>query len=241
MACAIIVMFSAYLVYLWVKAGNKINCGCFGDSIWMSPSTSLLKNAVLFAVLAAITRFHLGIKFKWTQITTAITMAAFVILPFILYPIPETKPQWLLKEKYQIDLSQLYDTSLTQANTLKANATTPSPGVPPNLEKGKHILAFLSQSCPHCRIAAYKMHVMMLHHPEFPFLMIIGGTSSKLDEFWEKTKAQNVPYTRLEKNAFMNYTGGEFPTILLISDGSVAAKTDYNTLNEQELITWLDK
>jgi len=44
-AFAMVVVLSAYLVWLWSTAGDNVNCGCFGDAIWMSPSASLIKNA----------------------------------------------------------------------------------------------------------------------------------------------------------------------------------------------------
>lgn len=106
------------------------------------------------------------------------------------------------------------------------------------LRKGKHIIAFLSPSCPHCRIAAYKMHVMRQSNPSLPLFMVIGG-SADLSDFWKHTKAMDVPYSRLPRDPFLDYTGGVFPLIIWVNDGWVEARSNYNTLNEGEIEQWL--
>lgn len=230
-AFALLVAFSLYLVCLWITAGNQINCGCFGDAIWMSPSASLVKNAVLLLIIGALIRFHKGVSARWAGLSSPLLMVVAIALPFILFAIPEGKPSWLRKDRYKMDLSSLNHKD-------KADTSSAASPIPYDFGHGKYIVAFLSQSCPHCRIAAYKMHVMKQNNPSLPLFMIIGGTSD-LTDFWEKTKAQNIPYTRLEKNAFLRYTGGVFPMIVWMNNGWVEANADYNTLSESEIQKWL--
>ncbi len=230
-ACALVVVMSVYLIGLWVVAGNNVNCGCFGDAIWLSPSASLIKNAVLLIVLGLLARFHRGIATRWAGIAGTVIFCTLLALPFVIYSIPGSQPTWLHKDRYKTDLSFL---SATDSAGRKM-------GVAIDLNTGRHIVAFLSQACPHCRIAAYKMHVMKLHNPHFPFFLVIGGTTSDLSDFWKKTKADDIPYTRLEKNAFLNYTGGEFPKIIWVNNGWVEARADYNTLTESDIAAWLNQ
>jgi len=74
--------------------------------------------------------------------------------------------------------------------------------------------------------------------PSIPFFMIIGG-SSDLSDFWQATKAQDIPYTRLDKEHFLQYTKGVFPMILWMNNGWVEATADYNTLSQQQIEKWL--
>ncbi|MES2704585.1 MAG: MauE/DoxX family redox-associated membrane protein [Bacteroidota bacterium] len=235
-AFALTIAFSIYLITLWITVGNDVNCGCFGDAIWMSPSTSLIKNSGLLLVLAVLIRLHEGLKLKKASIIATCMVIAALTLPFILSPLAAAKPTWLRNDRYKIGLQDIYhDMNLG----VPPADFTDTIAARPDLAKGKHILAFLSSTCQHCRIAAYKMHIMKEKNPALPFLLIIGGTKSDLTDFWKGTKAQNVPFTRLNSESFMQHTGGRFPLIIWINDGWVEAKADYNTLNQGAIENWL--
>ena len=221
----LLIIFSTYLIYLWAAFGNAVNCGCFGDSILMSPSASLIKNAVLLIITWFLYRFNDGIRFDKAQLAgMGILVAGIAATYFWLY-IPSNEPNWLRKDKYMLDLSALY----TKDHELVAE----------DLMKGKHVVAFLSAHCPHCKIAAYKMHLMKQHNPNLPFFLIIGGTTSDLTEFWSSTQAKDIPHTRLEKNDFLRATGGVFPYIVWVNDSKVEAKAEYINLSQQAIEKWL--
>lgn len=235
-AFALLIVFSIYLVALWAVAGNNLNCGCFGDAIWMSPSTSLIKNGVLLLFIGLVIRFHNGFQYKWVNPTAITLFVCTIILPFILFYIQAGEPSWLRKDRYKADFTALY----YPVKNDTATATIKYPLTPSvDLNKGKHIIAFLSPSCPHCRIAARKMHLMKEHNPSMPFFMVIGGLTSDLADFWKESSAQNIPYMRLDKEPFLKYTGGVFPYIIWVNDGWVEAKSTYNTMNQGEIEKWL--
>lgn len=233
-AAGLLVVFSLYLVWLWAKAGNDVNCGCFGDAIWMSPSASLIKNAALMGSLLMLMAAHRGMAFKNDTLFTSLLFITGITLPFILYPMMLGEPDWLKKGVYKLNAAPLYhpikDTTVSE----------PYPDRPTvDIMHGKHIVAFLSPSCEHCRIAARKISLMRRNDTTLPFLMVIGGVSSDLTDFWKHTKAQNVPWMRLQKDPFMDYTGGRFPTIIWVNEGMVVAQSSYNTLTEGEVEKWL--
>lgn len=237
-AFALLVVFSIYLIALWAVAGNNLNCGCFGDAIWMSPSTSLIKNAVLMLFIGLVIRFHHGFNYKWVNATAVTLFICTISLPYILFAIQAGEPSWLRKDRYKADFTPLYNPVKTDSATAVAAALYPLvPNV--DLTKGKHIVAFLSPSCPHCRIAARKMHLMKLDNPSFPFFMVIGGLTSDLKDFWKESDAQNIPYMRLDRDPFLNFTGGVFPLIIWVNNGWVEAKSTYNTMNPGEIEHWL--
>ncbi len=236
LAFGLLVAFSVYLVWLWATAGNDINCGCFGDDIWMSPSVSLVKNGVLLLFTGILIRYQNGLTFKWSETTTTCLLAAGIALPFILFPFSAGEPGWLKKGGYKLDLAPLYAPIKDDTAALRV----PYPETPPmDVAKGKYIIAFLSPSCEHCRIAARKMALMKRDDPSIPFFVVIGGIASDLTDYWKQTKAQNLPYMRLHRDPFLQYTGGVFPQILWVNNGTVEAKSTYNSLNQREIEKWM--
>jgi hypothetical protein len=216
-AFLLVMVFSIYLVWLWATAGNNVNCGCFGDAIWMSPSASLVKNAALLAVLGLLLRYHNGFSAKWASVSGIVVLLALIALPYILFP---------LHSRYKMDFNPLYTSDVNNIPAI-------------DLSKGKHIIAFLSPSCIHCRRAALKMHQMKKENPAIPFYMVIGGTTSDLTDFWKASNAQDIPHSRLAEKPFIKYTGGIFPTILWVNNGIVEANTNYTDLNEKVIEKWM--
>jgi hypothetical protein len=225
-ALALIIVFSVYLVYLWALMGDDVNCGCFGDAIWMSPSTSLIKNAITAAVLLLLIKFHNGLRFRRDWIVILILGIAGVVSPFIMYPIPDSSPEWIKGKGFKLDLSSLYAPGKTDAPTT-------------DLTKGKHVIAFVSLSCPHCQMAAYKMHVMKVKNPSLPFQLVYAGKDKYKAEFFKKSKATNMPATRLDADTFTGLVGWSWPVIYLVKDGWVVAKTTYVQMDQGEIEKWL--
>jgi thiol-disulfide isomerase/thioredoxin len=215
-AMALMVLFSLFLVFLWATAGNDVNCGCFGDAIWMKPSVSLLKNAAIMGILWLLLRYAKGFRYKWAQITAPLLLVATLTTGYIVFPVYDI---------YKMNLRPIY------ADKKWAPVT--------DLTKGKHIVAFLSPSCGHCRKAAIKMQLMKQHNPKLPFYMIIGGVESDLTSFWQDTKAVSIPYTRLNRDEFMKYTKGVFPQIFWLNNSMVEDNTGYPELDQQLIEKWM--
>ena len=218
-------IFSLYLIYLWATAGDKVNCGCFGDAIWMSPSSSLIKNVLLIISLLILTRFHHGWRIRFNNLAAFLLFIATLVTPFVVFPIPSQQPAWLQKGRFHLDLSALY-----------APGKKDIPAM--DLTKGKFIIAFFSPTCPHCQMAAYKMHLMKEKDTSLHFFMILGGTHP-LDEFWQKTKAQNIPYCRLDEKNFFRIAGFAWPVIDWVNNGWVEAQSTYVNLNQAAIESWL--
>lgn len=215
-AFALVAVFSIYLIWLWIKNGNNLNCGCFGDSIWMRPSTSLIKNAIILTVLGLLIRYHNGFNLPFANLVPVVHLACTFALTYLVFPI---------FTHYKINFHDIYAD--------KQFAPTV------DLSKGKHILAFVSRSCMHCRRASAIMERMKVNDPAIPFYLIIGGTSGDLSDFWKDTHAENIPHTQLADDPFDKYTGGEYPQILWISDGWVEANTTYPELDQTVIERWM--
>jgi len=215
-AFLLVVVFSIYLVWLWIKNGNNLNCGCFGDSIWMRPSTSLLKNALILSAIGLLIRYHNGLTFKYANLVPVVHLVCTFTLTYLIFPV---------FTHYKLDFTAIYSDH-------KFAPTA-------DLTKGKYIIAFVSRSCSHCRRAATIMHKMKESDPAIPFYMIIGGTDGDLTDFWKETNAQNINYTLLADEPFDNYTGGEYPQIMWVNNGWVEANTTYPELDQKVIEHWI--
>ncbi len=226
-ALGILLAFCVYLVYLWASVGDDVNCGCFGDVIWMSPSTSIIKNVVMIAILLVLQKFHKGIHKKWAKYVSIIAFIIITVVPLFVYPIPDTKPSFLNEDKYELDLSALYNSEERTAPTV-------------DLRKGKHIVAFMSLTCPHCKMAALKMQLMKRDNPDISMFLVLNGDSTNLQPFWDKTNAEIIPNTMLLGRDFVSLSGLSLPAIYWINDGWVEAKSTYINLNQAAIEQWLE-
>ncbi|MGB3076696.1 MAG: hypothetical protein WBB36_15310, partial [Chitinophagales bacterium] len=75
---------------------------------------------------------------------------------------------------------------------------------------------------------------------EIPFFMVLNGKQKNLQPFFEETKSGNVPYTILLGEPFARITGGNVPTVYWIDNGIVVRKSLYISLEEQEILNWLN-
>lgn len=226
LSMAIMLLFSVYLIYLWATAGNDVNCGCFGDVIWMSPSSSLVKNAIIIIAIALLMRWHSGIQTRWAKYASLGVLIIVTALPLFIYPIPASQPSFLNEDKYELDMSAIYENEKRQAP-------------PVDVRRGKHVIAFMSLTCPHCKMAAYKMQLMVKDNPDLSMFMVLNGDSTLLAPFWEKTKAQNIPHTMLYGKDFISLSGINLPAIYWINDSWVEARSTYIDLDQKAIEEWM--
>ncbi|MBI3719484.1 MAG: hypothetical protein HY252_12950, partial [Sphingobacteriales bacterium] len=206
-AAAALALFSLYLVGLIFLTGNKGNCGCFGNYFFMTPAQALAKNLIMLALLWLLYKYYDGVLLfspsgylPTTYRRVALRMAnsplwgagglcyflaiASLITPHILNYVDMDYSEAYLsvhEDHYKLELDSLYKNA-------KIN-------VPPaSLSTGKHVLAFMSLTCPHCRVAAKKMKIIKERNPEISMYFILNGDDNKIEPFFEETHAENIPY-----------------------------------------------
>ncbi len=227
-----LLVFCIYLVLQIIIAGNKGNCGCFGTTIEMTPLQALLKNIFMLIVLAGLYILHEGFNFgRFTNyLVVGITLTC-LVLPFILNPV-------------QLDYSEAYlnqpeNNFNLELDTLYNNALVNTP--PKDLVKGKKIISFMSLTCPHCRIAAKKIHIMHQKNPAIPFYFILNGKPENLKVFFKDTHTEDIPYCMLKGSHFIYLGGVSLPTIYLVNNSVVENRVNYIILDQQEIEKWLGK
>jgi hypothetical protein len=227
-----LIVFCLYLFFIIIKSGNNGNCGCFGTAITMTPVEALIKNAVMLIVCILLLKYYEGFNFgkigKWL-------FGVFFILAFAL-PHILNYVDFSYSEAY---LAKKEDQFLLELDSLYKDAKIHTP--PKTLSKGKHILAFMSMSCPHCRVAAKKLRIIKEKNPAISIYIILNGEYKKIKPFFDDTKATNIDYCVLNGKNFVYLAGIEMPAIYMVNNSTVEYWIDYLQLDQTEIEKWLEK
>jgi uncharacterized membrane protein YphA (DoxX/SURF4 family) len=227
-----LIFFSIYLIFVILNTGNNGNCGCFGTAISMTPLQALIKNAVMLVLCYFIYKYYDGLNFgkigKWLFGTLFITAFA---LPHILNYVDFNYSEAYLTKKenhFKLELDSLY-----------SNAKIHTP--PKTLSSGKHIIAFMSMSCPHCRVAAKKLRLIKEQNPAISIYLVLNGDYNKIQPFFEDTKAYNIDYCILNGKNFVYLAGVDMPAIYMVNNSVVENWINYMQLDQEEIEKWLVK
>ncbi|MCW3104176.1 MAG: hypothetical protein JWO09_2616 [Bacteroidetes bacterium] len=230
LAIAVLGIFCIYLT-LMMLAGNNGNCGCFGTVFTMTPFWALMKNVVMILVLLLLYKFHTGWDNKYAAWVVYGALVVSLAMPFILNAVElDYSKSYLNKpeENYKLELDSLY-------NNARLN-------VPPKtLSQGKHIIAFMSLSCPHCRIAAKKIRIMHERNPEISFYFVLNGDDEKLKPFFDDTHTEGIPHCMLLGRPFVYLAGTNMPAIYLVNNSMVEHDVNYIDLDQGEIEAWMKK
>jgi uncharacterized membrane protein YphA (DoxX/SURF4 family) len=229
---ASLIVFSLYLVFVMLKTGNNGNCGCFGTALVMTPLQALIKNAVMLAISLLIYKYYDGLHFgkigKWLFISVFILAFAF---PHILnYVDMDYSSAYLVKKDNQFKL---------ELDSLYADAKLHTP--PKSLSTGKHIISFMSLTCPHCRIAAKKLKLIKERNPSISMYLVLNGEYKKIQPFFEDTRAYNIDYCILNGKNFIYLAGLSMPMIYMVNNSVVENSVDYLSLDQTQIENWLNK
>jgi uncharacterized membrane protein YphA (DoxX/SURF4 family) len=225
-----LILFSVYLIIIMIINGNNGNCGCFGTAISMTPLQALIKNIVMLLACFFIYKRFEGFNYKkFNKWAIGLLAISSFTMPHVLNYIDfEYSSSYLTKKEdhFKLELDSLYK---------NAKINTP----PKTLSKGKHIIAFMSMTCSHCRIAAKKMRLMKDKNKNLPIYFVLNGDTSKIKPFFDDTKAQNINYCLLNGKSFVYLAGLQMPTIYLVNNEIVENWITYLDLDQSEVEKWL--
>jgi hypothetical protein len=228
---ALLLFFCIYLVLQIVLSGNDGNCGCFGEHLKMTPGEAILKNAVMLVLALPVYLFHSGWKIRFNRLFLSFSGLTIVLIPFIINPVDYTYTSNNLDEEvdYPLELNALFEP--------EDSSKVEIPLV--DLRKGKHVLAFMSLKCPHCRVAAKKFRLIKVNNPAIPIYFVLNGDKQDLQAFLDDTKIDNIPYSFALGKAFVQLSGTTLPKIYYINNTIVYKKVDYYELNQYQIEDWL--
>lgn len=228
----LLAFFILYLIGQIAFSGNNGNCGCFGDHIKMTPMQAIIKNIIMI-VLSLISYFlYEGWKVKYNKLFLSLIGVTIVMMPFIFNPIDYAYNSNNLDEEinYRLELNLLYhpeDTSKVEIPKVE-------------LRKGKQVLAFLSLSCQHCRVAAKKFRLIKKSNPSLPIYFVLNGDKKLYAPFIEDTKADNIPYSYCLGKTFVQLATTHLPRIYYLDNSIVQKKVDYFELNQYAIEKWIE-
>ncbi len=224
---AVLTIFIIYLLIVILKQGNTGNCGCFGDKLAMKPLNAIWKNVAMIAVTVLLMYIYPVKPFKYQEYVCLFLGLVAFSAPYLINPIyTGTNPE---PYKKAINLDPLYN-------------YTPAPTV--DLRKGKHIIAFMSLTCPHCKKAAYLLQIIHREHPEIPIFMVLDGPADFQKQFFSETHAEGVPYVLFTHfSEFEQMAGSSVPAIFWVNNGVAEYKSvyAYYQLDPKYMEQWLKK
>lgn len=231
LVAGLLLFFIGYLLIQIIKNGNTGNCGCFGEGVQMTPFEGILKNLVMIFAAVLVYILYEGWSLKYNALFLALIGVTAVAVPFILNPVDYTYTSNNLDEKvnYPLELDLLYSPEDTSKVEIPKT----------DLRKGKQVVAFLSLTCSHCRIAAKKFRLIKRNNPSLPIYFVLNGNKSNLKPFLEDTRATNIPYSFCLGKSFVQLSSAHLPRIYYLDNGWVIKKVDYFELNQYAIENWI--
>jgi hypothetical protein len=210
-------LLTLYLIIVVIRQGNTGDCGCFGDTLHMSPLQGIIKNIGLIALTIVLQQIYTPKPYRFQLPLAAVSGLAMLALPFCFMPLMQ-KPQ-------PVKLDALY-----------LNPT----GIPPiELRKGKHVVAFMSSGCPHCRTAAKVLRDMYAADTTLPIFIVLNGWPEQAADFFKDTKADKVPHMLFTGvSDFIKMAGPYVPAIYWVNNSVKERKVSFNQLNAAAIKAW---
>ena len=218
-----LLVFTVYLINLYVREGNEASCGCFGAYLELSPLASIAKNGLLLLVTVGLffgaKEEILAFRKRWIALLLFIATGTTI---FIL-----NMPDAYFLRNY----NPKYETGTIDFKMLPHRF---SDGSDVKLDEGKKLLCFFSVSCPHCKVLARKLSVFRKVNPAFPGYVYFYGDTSKVGAFSEETNF-SMPYAFHNSPDFMRVIGGKVPAVFLVENGKVLQRYDRLNLDMDRL------
>jgi hypothetical protein len=222
----ILIFFTIYLLAIIMVQGNSGNCGCFGNFIKMTPLESIFKNIILISLSSILLLSPLKQNYSTQKVVILAASLASIATPFIVNPISSSHPPNANEINYDLKLDALYEKNKSDIPSI-------------NLRKGKKVIAFMSLTCPHCKLGAQKLNILQNQHPELSIYFILNGEKSDLKSFLEESKTTTIKYSFMTvKQGFIDNAGFNLPSILWVNNGRVENRTKYTELEEVDLMKW---
>lgn len=219
---AMLAGYTLLLLYAQI-IGRTDSCHCFGEFLPFNPWQSLLKNLVLVGLFALVYKVK-GFQFKRQRMALLGVIVAASVSVFLVSPPDNYTPGYRSRGDLNQDLF---------AEML---ATPPMDSL--RLWEGKQVVCLFSTSCKYCQLAAHKLSIMQQHYgfPAENITYVFMGTNEGITTFYEQSESsayRNVLYKDIIR--FLKVSDGNFPTIVLVENGTVVSEYGLRNMKEDEI------
>ena len=223
--CAILMLagFTVFLCYAML-VGRTDSFQCMGRLMDIDPARSVLKNVVLMMLL------YVGMHcrpFRWNP-------RWFLWLPGVLAPVVavfciSAPDNWLFGPSEEVYGAVELRSSITEGELSHLN-----------LDKGRHVLAFIHPKCRFCQMAMQKIGTIQQRNglPEEAFVFV-EPAGDTLDASVVDTSTFHRPINRMSTSGFVKITYGQFPVLFLMEDGEVYGSAHYRNIDESQIVEFL--
>lgn len=207
-AFLLLVFFSLVLCYA-ALTGRTDNCQCMGQWIRMNPLQSLLKNAVLIAMVLGYARLSSPTsKTSKVRIVLSAVFTVAIIVSVFCISVPDN---WMFGPE-----ESRYDRQLLEESIAKDGALGDE-----GLADGHQLVAFVTRGCPYCRMTREKLgSIARRHHID-------------------TTRIHYYEPHDLPDGHFLRITLGQRPLILLLDGGTPVVTYHYRNINERQVSIFL--
>jgi uncharacterized membrane protein YphA (DoxX/SURF4 family) len=220
---SLLLIFTIFITYLLITENDE-HCHCFGDFIEISHLSSILKNIILITLLLLIYKSKQH-SLKFIKLIILGFLLTSILFPFIISP-----PDSFFYKKFtdKVKYDQVLLDSFINADH--------------QYLKGKKILCFYSTGCRYCKLAAQKLSIINKKIESKEIIKyIFWGTDKSVNAFYKETKMPNTPYKLLDPSQFLKITNGKMPLIILLDEGIIKGKHNYRSINDNEIINFINK
>lgn len=204
----LLLLFSLFLCYA-ALIGRTDSCQCMGRLANLNPVQSLLKNAVLIAMVLFYSRCSSRVsQANRVRIVLSVVFAVAIVVAVFCISVPDN---WMFGTE-----ESRYDRELLE-ESIGPNGVLADEG----LTEGHQLMAFVTRGCPYCRMTREKL-----------------GSISRRNHL-DTTRIHYYEPSDLPDNLFLRITYGQRPFILLLDNGVPVVTYHYRNINERQVSRFL--
>ena len=213
-AFLLLILFSLFLGYA-ALIGRTDSCQCMGRLADLNPVQSLLKNALLIALVLLYSRISGPTRktspTRKTRTTRAILSALFAVAVTVAVFCISVPDNWMFGPE-----ESRYDRELLE-ESIGPDGLLANEG----LAEGHQLMAFVTRGCPYCRMTREKL-----------------GSIAKRNHL-DTSRIHYYEPADLPAGLFLRITYGQRPFVVLLDDGHPVATYHYRNINERQVTDFL--
>ena len=210
-AFLMLILFSFFLGYA-ALIGRTDSCQCMGRLADLPPAQSLLKNAVLIAMVLFYARLSsrasLTSRASRARVVLSVVFAVALVVAVFCISVPDN---WMFGPE-----ESRYDRELLE-ESIGPDGVLADEG----LAEGHQLMAFVTRGCPYCRMTREKL-----------------GSIAKRNHL-DTARYHYFEPADLPDNLFLRITYGQRPFILLLDNGRPVVTYHYRNISERQVKNFL--